>query len=84
MPAKLRPGTLAWVEANAGANALLFVDAPLVVENETGQRLCEKQTGQRYGRWKVSARAGSSRVGSSPDAVAAAPGKHGMREGVLR
>lgn len=47
--------TVDWVEAQAGPDALLFVDAPLVVENETGQRLCEKQTGQRYGRWKVSA-----------------------------
>jgi predicted RNase H-like nuclease len=26
-----------------------------VVANETGQRLCETQVGQRYGRWKVSA-----------------------------
>jgi predicted RNase H-like nuclease len=25
------------------------------VESETGQRLCETQAGQRYGRWKVSA-----------------------------
>jgi predicted RNase H-like nuclease len=31
------------------------VDAPLVVRNEKGQRLCETQVGQRYGRWKVSA-----------------------------
>jgi hypothetical protein len=47
--------TLEWVEANADLDALLFVDAPLVVNNERGQRLCEQQTGQRYGRWKVSA-----------------------------
>lgn len=47
--------TLEWVEANADLDALLFVDAPLVVDNEAGQRLCEQQTGQRYGRWKVSA-----------------------------
>src|SRR5438094_954327 len=46
---------IAWVEDTAGDHALLFVDAPLIVENATGQRLCEKQTGQRYGRWKVSA-----------------------------
>jgi predicted RNase H-like nuclease len=36
-------------------DVLLMIDAPLVVENPTGQRLCEKQVGQRYGRWKVSA-----------------------------
>lgn len=47
--------TLAWVEELAADDALLFVDAPLVVENVGGQRLCEKQTGQRYGRWQVSA-----------------------------
>ena len=39
----------------AGPSALLFVDAPLVVDNPGGQRPCETQVGQRYGRWKVSA-----------------------------
>jgi predicted RNase H-like nuclease len=33
----------------------MFVDAPLVVRNHKGQRRCETQVGQRYGRWKVSA-----------------------------
>jgi hypothetical protein len=47
--------TTAWLEANAGEEAIPFIDAPLVVLNETKQRLCEKQVGQRYGRWKVSA-----------------------------
>ena len=47
--------TVAWLHENAPANALLFVDAPLIVNNESGQRLCEKQVGQRYGRWRVSA-----------------------------
>ena len=47
--------TVAWVERNARGDALLFVDAPLVVNNESGQRLCERQVGQRYGRAKVSA-----------------------------
>lgn len=42
--------------ATAGrANAVLFVDAPLVVTNAQGQRACERQVGQRYGRWHVSA-----------------------------
>jgi hypothetical protein len=31
------------------------VDAPLVVDNASGQRECERQVGQRYGRWQVSA-----------------------------
>ncbi len=48
--------TLAWVEEAASSNEVhLFVDAPLVVSNATGQRVCETQVGQRYGRWKVSA-----------------------------
>jgi predicted RNase H-like nuclease len=47
--------TLAWIERVAGADALLAVDAPLIVTNPAGQRLCERQVGQRYGRWKVSA-----------------------------
>lgn len=47
--------TLAWIDGAATDDALLFVDAPLVVDNSTGQRLCEKQAGQRYGRWQVSA-----------------------------
>ncbi|MFY1670905.1 DUF429 domain-containing protein [Plantactinospora sp. WMMB334] len=48
--------TVDWVQEVAGdRSALLFVDAPLVVENVTGQRVCEQQVGQCYGRWKVSA-----------------------------
>ena len=47
--------TMAWLDGHAPGDALLFVDAPLVVNNETGQRRCEKQVGQRYGRWQVSA-----------------------------
>lgn len=44
-----------WIELIASADTLLMVDAPLVVSNSSGQRLCERQVGQRYGRWKVSA-----------------------------
>jgi predicted RNase H-like nuclease len=47
--------TVAWVNTHATDAAMLFVDAPLVVLNADKQRLCEKQVGQRYGRWKVSA-----------------------------
>jgi predicted RNase H-like nuclease len=48
--------TLEWIErVTTGADALMFVDAPLVVNNPSGQRLCERQVGQRYGRWQVSA-----------------------------
>ncbi len=47
--------TVAWVGEHAGDQALLFIDAPLIVLNPDGQRLCEKQVGQRYGMWKVAA-----------------------------
>ena len=47
--------TIDWLKHNCHEQVLLFVDAPLVVNNQTGQRLCEKQIGQRYWRWKVSA-----------------------------
>ena len=46
---------VAWLDKMAGTDALLFVDAPLVVNNKDHQRLCEKQVGQRYWRWSVSA-----------------------------
>jgi predicted RNase H-like nuclease len=48
--------TLAWARAAAGdGDALMFVDASLVVRNAGGQRRCETQVGQRYGYAKVSA-----------------------------
>lgn len=51
-----REQTLEWIDkATAGGDALVFVDAPLVVDNARGQRECERQVGQRYGRWLVSA-----------------------------
>jgi predicted RNase H-like nuclease len=47
--------TVEWIEMWATADTLAFVDAPLLVLNAEKQRLCEKQVGQLYGRWKVSA-----------------------------
>lgn len=48
--------TIRWVNSVAGSgSALLFVDAPLVVTNTGGSRPCDRQVGQRYGRWQVSA-----------------------------
>lgn len=47
--------TIDWIEKHATDEAFLFVDAPLVITNATGPRLAERQTGQRYGRWWVSA-----------------------------
>jgi predicted RNase H-like nuclease len=54
--------TIDWINSAAGAGpALLFVDAPLIVTNPAGQRECERQAGQRYGRWKVSANSTNTR-----------------------
>ena len=47
--------TVEWIEAYARTETLAMIDAPLVVTNDARQRVCEKQTGQRYGKWKVSA-----------------------------
>lgn len=47
--------TAGWLGAHADDDACAFVDAPLVVYNETGQRQCERETGQRYWRASVSA-----------------------------
>ncbi len=55
--------TIAWLEKHAGREALAFVDAPLLVLNQPRtQRLCEKEVGRSYGRWKVSAN--STNLGS--------------------
>jgi predicted RNase H-like nuclease/alkylated DNA nucleotide flippase Atl1 len=47
--------TFEWIERHATPDTLLFVDAPLIVDNAEGQRIAERQVGQRYGRWWVSA-----------------------------
>jgi predicted RNase H-like nuclease len=55
--------TLEWLDRVAEDDALLFIDAPLVVNNPTGQRLCEKEVSQRYMHpWKVGAN--STNLGS--------------------
>ncbi len=47
--------TQRWIAEHADEECLLFIDAPLLVDNPTGQRLAERQVGQRYGSWWVSA-----------------------------
>jgi len=47
--------TIDWIQQHANDDTLLFVDAPLVITNASGPRLADRQTGQRYGRWWVSA-----------------------------
>lgn len=47
--------TVDWICDRAEPDMLVFIDAPLVVTNPTGQRLCETHVGQRYWRWSVAA-----------------------------
>lgn len=54
--------TVSWLAKTAvDGSTLAFVDAPLVVDNPVGQRLCEREVGRRYGRWKVSANSTNQR-----------------------
>lgn len=55
--------TLSWILDAVGSevDVLVAVDAPLIVTNESGQRVCERQVGQRYGRWQVSANTTNTR-----------------------
>jgi predicted RNase H-like nuclease len=40
--------TARWICDHASENTLVFIDAPLLVTNPAGQRLCETHVGQRY------------------------------------
>lgn len=44
-----------WLVGIARPGDVVAVDAPLVVANASGIRECEREVGQRYGKWKVSA-----------------------------
>jgi predicted RNase H-like nuclease len=45
--------TAEWIERWSERDTLAMIDAPLVVNNETGPRQCEREVGQRYWRWQV-------------------------------
>lgn len=51
------PDTAAWIIQRMSPGDVIAIDAPLVVNNPAGMRECERQVGQRYGRWKVAANA---------------------------
>lgn len=51
-----------WIQTVAEPGAVLAIDAPLVVNNSTGMRDCERETGSRYGRWQVSANASNQKM----------------------
>ncbi|KGJ75403.1 hypothetical protein GY21_09765 [Cryobacterium roopkundense] len=52
----------AWLVDRAQPGDVIAIDAPLVVFNESGMRDCEREVGQRYGRWKVAANPSSLRL----------------------
>ena len=57
-----------WVDSHRLREPVCFVDAPLVVNNENGQRWCEKEVGRHYGSDYVSANStnlsqGTARLG---------------------
>jgi predicted RNase H-like nuclease len=55
--------TVDWiVERAEEPDTLVFIDAPLIVTNPSGQRLCEKHVGQLY--WRASVAANSTNMGS--------------------
>lgn len=49
-----------WVVDVAQPGAVIAIDAPLVVTNSSGMRLCERQVGMGYGRWHVAANASNT------------------------
>lgn len=55
--------TVEWLSSFGDENRLAFIDAPLVVANESGQRACETQVGQQYWRWKVACNSTNLRTG---------------------
>jgi predicted RNase H-like nuclease len=44
-----------WIAQNAPHARVIAVDAPLVVHNPTGQRVCENLIGKAFGRYNASA-----------------------------
>lgn len=49
--------TAAWILERMSLGDVIAIDAPLVVDNPTGMRECEREVARRYGRWKVAANA---------------------------
>lgn len=49
--------TARWIIDRIEPGDVVAIDAPLVVVNPLGMRECEREVGQRYGRWKVAANA---------------------------
>ncbi|MFP7761387.1 DUF429 domain-containing protein [Marisediminicola sp. LYQ85] len=52
-----------WVVDRAGPGTVIAIDAPLVIPNESGMRLAERQVGMAYGNRKVAANASNTAMG---------------------
>ena len=52
-----------WIVEVASPAAVIAIDAPLVVHNASGMRLCERQVGMGYGSWHVAANASNTALG---------------------
>lgn len=61
----------AWVRGRSGHLVVAAVDAPVVVPNETGQRVAERLIGRAFGRFGASAHASNRRMlgGQEPRAM---------------
>jgi predicted RNase H-like nuclease len=51
--------------SHSKSNTVIAIDAPLIIDNETGQRPCEKSIGQKFGKYHAAAH--SSNLKRYPD-----------------
>jgi predicted RNase H-like nuclease len=48
-------GVVDYVCAHTTGNAVVAIDAPLIIRNRDGQRPCETEIGRRFGKFQASA-----------------------------
>ena len=67
----LRAGeaVLDFVLANSTEDTIVAIDAPLIIVNETGQRVCETEIGKRYGRNEASCHTSNLRLYKDANSV---------------
>ncbi len=61
-----------FVNDHTGASTVIAIDAPLIIENETGQRPCETAVGKKYGGREASCHTSNLRLYPSATSVALA------------
>ena len=65
---------IGWIELHVGESAVVAIDAPLLVLNETGRRPCESELSREYG---------SRKAGTHPSNRSRLEGLHGEIRGEL-